>query len=176
MFSLKSLLLATAVAAVFVAAFLNSSSIWASVIVMLTLLLLIATLLSIYLLPNRRPFLICALIAGVTYGAAAFVRPLGLYDSLLTTRLLFEWWYAGNPEGIEDFFNNNGRTDRDNLYSVLTYDSPIEAFIPPESGSDFRALQRIGHCAVALFLAVIAGLVGSYVARRRELNARPNHV
>jgi len=91
MFSLRALLLAVLVSAVFVAAFLNSSSIWASVVVMLTLLLLIAALLSLYLCPDRRPFLICALIAGVTYGAAAFVRPLGFYDSLITTRLLFEW-------------------------------------------------------------------------------------
>jgi hypothetical protein len=177
MFSLKSLFLVILVAAVFVAAFLNWSPLWSSVVVMLTLLLLIAALLSLYLCPDRRPFLICALIAGVTYGAAAFVRPLGLYDSLITTRLLFEWWHADDREGIDEFLDNSGMPNSDNLYAVLTYETPMmESFIPAHVGGDFRALQRIGHCAVALILAVIAGLVGSYVARRRDLEARRKQV
>ncbi len=40
----------------------------------------------------------------------------------------------------------------------------------------WRDFMRTGHCAVALMLAVIAGLVGSYVARQRDVNATANHV
>jgi hypothetical protein len=34
---------------------------------------------------------------------------------------------------------------------------------------EFVVVQRIGHCVVALILAMIAGLVGSYVAGRCDL-------
>ncbi len=71
MFSLKSLFLLVLVAAVFVVAFLNSSPIWASVIVTLTVLLLIAASVSIYLFPEKRPILVCAVIAGSIYGSLA---------------------------------------------------------------------------------------------------------
>ncbi len=94
MFSLKSLLLAVLVAAVFIVALLNRSPIWASVIVTMTVLLLAVALVGIYLLPDKRPFLVCAVIVGLVYGAAAFVRPLGLWESLLSTRVLHDAWFS----------------------------------------------------------------------------------
>ena len=72
-FSLKSLLLSVLVAAVFIVAFLNSSFVWASIVVTLTLLLLMAAVVSSYRLPQTRPMLVCAAIVGISYGAAAFV-------------------------------------------------------------------------------------------------------
>ena len=179
MFSLKSLLLATAVAAVFIVAFLNRSPIWASVIVTLTVLSLIAAAVSIYLFPAKLPFVVCAVIAGVGYGGIALIRPLGLWHSLTTSHLLFEWWLklardeyavllaaAGGP-----IYNEAA------LYWSLAGELPEAANVLSNKAiTSFRSLQQIGHCAIALILAVIAGLVGSYVARRRDVHARPNHV
>ncbi len=33
-----------------------------------------------------------------------------------------------------------------------------------------RSLQQIGHSTIAIGLAVIAGLIGSYVARKRQIS------
>jgi len=171
MFSLRSLLLATAVAAVFIVAFLNRSPIWASVIVTMTMLLLAVALVGIYLLPDKRPFLVCAVIVGLVYSAAAFVRPLGLWESLLSTRVLHHLWFNRDVGAAES------EEDRSEVFLMLSDD---RAMYGTGSNEELRRIwrdfMRTGHCAVALILAVIAGLVGSYVARRRDLNARANHV
>jgi hypothetical protein len=159
MFSIKALLIATAVAAGFIVAFLDRSEAWASVIVTLTIALLAAAAMGIYLAPERRPFLICAVIVGVIYGSIALIRPLGLSPSLVTSRLLFRIWY---PEQLNVAYAYWLFTDAPEPGSLLT----------AETLTAFRSFQQIGHCAVAVVLAVIGGLIGSYVARRRDFNAR----
>jgi hypothetical protein len=160
------MMLAVLVVAVFIVAFLNASPIWASVIVTLTLLLLAIALMSIYLLPSKRPFLTCAVIMGTVYGSAAFVRPLGFYSSLLTTRIMFEQWYTTHQDDIYAWTVGTHTSlniqDKEVLFSCVTEYAIVEGIL-----GDCTAVQRIGHCAIALSLAVIAGLVGSYVARKR---------
>jgi hypothetical protein len=173
-FSLKSLLLSVLVAAVFIVAFLNASPILASVIVTLTVALLVCALVSIYLFPERRPFFVCAVVAGVTYAALAFVRPLGLHDSLITTRILFEWWCEDSQQAITDFASSLGvsGSDKVNMYNLLTAEFiSLRSQLPEVEGGRLWSILRIGHCAVALILAVIAGLVVSAVARRREVRS-----
>jgi hypothetical protein len=165
MFSLKSLLLAVLVAAVFVVAFLNSSPIWASVIVTLTILVLIGLLIAVYLVPAQRPFLVCASIMGALYLGLALCRPLGVSELLVTTRLMFNWWLIGNESEVDKYLIETGfqTGERQIAYKMLTKDF----YLPSDASIAFGAFQAIGHCAVALILAVIAGLVGSYVARQR---------
>jgi hypothetical protein len=167
MFSLKSLLTSVLVAAVFIVAFLNSSPMWASVIVTLTVLLLVAASVSSYLFPDKRPFLACALITGLIYGGAAFVRPLGLQDSLITTQVFYERWYSGRdfPARTEPDF------DKPSLFLLISLPFK-DTYVPKYVYEGFWESQRIGHCATALTLAVIAGLAGSYVARKRQVVLR----
>jgi hypothetical protein len=167
MFSIRSLLIATALAAIFVVAFLDRSEAWASIIVTLTILLLAAAGMAIYLVPSRRPFLICAVTMGVTYGSIALIRPLGLSHSLVTSRVLFGIWYSEQQGNLTDV-----------AYAYwLFIDAPDPgSLLTAETMTAFRSFQQIGHCAVAVMLAVIAGLLGSYVARRRDFNARVGHV
>ncbi len=110
-FSLKSLLLSVLVAAVFIVAFLNSSFVWASIVVTLTLLLLMAAVVSSYLLPQTRPMLVCAAIVGISYGAAAFVSPLGLWDSLVSSILLYDVWYEVNQEELNQYLSRTASSD-----------------------------------------------------------------
>jgi hypothetical protein len=173
MFSLRTLLLAVVVAAVFIVAFPNSSPIWSCVVVTLTLLLLVAALVGIYLFPDKRPFLVCAVIAGVVYGAAALIEPLGIQDSLITTRLHFEFWYDPRVSVIPPDARDLGK---ETIYQLLFERSVTTTFLPVGSAREFHSFNRIGHCAVALILAVIAGLVGSYVARRRVHHVGSNNV
>ncbi len=173
MFSLRSLLLATAVAAVFVVAFLNSSPIWTSLIFTLTILLLIAALASSYLVREKRPFLVCAMIAGVIYGSVALIGPLGLSRSLLISRFFFGLWLSQHDEVVAMV----PPKEREVVYRLLIEDSDsVGQYLTADQSREFRSFLQIGHCAAALILAVIAGLVGSYVARRRDFDARPNHV
>jgi hypothetical protein len=165
------MLVAVAVAAVFVVAFLNSSPLWSSVIVTLTLFILAIAAISIYLYPNARPFLICALMMGLIYLAAAFVRPLGFSDSLITTHAIFEWWYVGQAEDIQRWIVDPGSRGgtKGAVFTLLNYEAAyFDDQGPAGVLAHFQACQRIGHCAVALILAVIAGLIGSYVARKRQ--------
>jgi hypothetical protein len=179
MFSLKSLLLAVLVAAVFVVAFIKYSPFWASVIVMLTVLLLASALISIYLIPNNRPFLVCAVIMGVVYGTVALIRPLGLSNQLITTHLLYDWYFFDKGAEIKMQIRDTlvpNATD-ESVYWLLAYDLPhVGTHLTAHLIGAFRSLQYIGHCAIALILAVIAGLVGSYVARRRDLKTGLNDV
>jgi hypothetical protein len=176
MFSLKSLLIAVLVAAVFVAAFLNRSEVWAGVAVSVALVLLGCGLFSIYMFPERRAFFVPAVMIGVLYGSAGLIRPLGLNTSLVTTRLMFEWWYWRDDEAVTEAARNQGDLDvvvidsrpkdmdKDTAYTVITSDV---FYGSDERLAEWPNLQRIGHSAIALILAVIAGLVGSYVARKR---------
>jgi hypothetical protein len=178
MFSLRAMLLAVVVAAVFIAAFVNRSEVWSGVAVSVALVLLGCGLFSIYVFPDRRAFFVPAVLIGVLYGSVALIRPLGLNTSLVTTRLMFEWWYWRDEEAVTEAARNQGildmgviesrpqDMDKDTAYAVITND----VFY----GSDVRLaewpnLQRIGHSAIALILAVIAGLVGSYVARKGQV-------
>jgi hypothetical protein len=158
MFSIKSLLIATAVAAVFTVALLERSEAWASIIVTLSVLLLAAAAMAIYLSPERRPFLICAVIVGVIYGSVALIRPLGLSHLLVTSRLLFGIWHS------------EPTTEMAQLYWVLTEAPHPESFLTAETMASFWSFQQIGHCAVAVLLAALAGLIGSYLVSRREFN------
>jgi hypothetical protein len=176
MFSLRAMLLAVVIAAVFVAAFVYSSEVSAGVSVTLALALLVCGFVAIYLFPERRAFLVPAVIVGVTYGSAAFIQPLGLNRSLVTTRLLFEWWYAASDADLPQAFTSAGVTvmDKDTIYASLMdfgyYEGTSDVI------NDYDILQRIGHSSVAVVLAVIAGLVGSYVVRRRMHNAGSRNV
>ncbi len=179
MFSLKSLLISVFVAAVYIAGFLYASAIWASVIVTVTLGLLAGALVAIYLVPERRSFLVPAVLVGVLYGLAAFVQPLGLHDSLITTRMFFELWYADKGEAADSLLNNFATAgtefDKANVYTLISSEVlMMGGFIPAEVMGNFWPLQRIGHCSVAIVVAVVAGLVGSYVGRRTARTVSPN--
>ncbi len=122
---------------------------------------------------SRRAFFVPAVMIGLLYGSVALVRPLGLHGSLVTTRLMFEWWYSGNKSDINQYVIGTNFADADVtgevVYSILT--NPVTEMYGPNQTilDEFGVIQRIGHCAVALSLAVIAGLVGSYVARKRQV-------
>ena len=147
---------------------------WASIILTLNMLLLAAAGMAIYLVPSRRPFLICAVIMGVIYGSIALVRPLGLSHSLVTSRVLFGIWY---PEQQGNIGGTTGVPTKDMAYGywLLTEAPNPDSFLTADVITSFRSFQQIGHCAVAVILATFAGLIGSYVARRSDLNARANH-
>ena len=178
MFSLRTLLFSVVIAAAYIAAFVNRSEVWAGVSVSVALVLLGYGLFAIYMFPERRAFFVPAVMIGVLYSSVALMRPLGLNASLVTTRLLFELWYS--PDRPMDFANATTRAsiqpfDKELAYSILTSAATDLYYVEPLR-DEFRVLQRIGHSTIAVVLAVIAGLAGSYVARRRDLKARPNHV
>ncbi len=126
----------------------------------MTVLLLAVALVGIYLLPDKRPFLVCAVIVGLVYGAAAFVRPLGLWVLFLSMRVLHDVWFSRDVGPAES------PEDRSEVFLMLSDDRTMHG-----TGSNgelsrvWRDFMRTGHCVIALILAVIAGLVGPYVAR-----------
>jgi hypothetical protein len=177
MFSLKSLLLAVLVAAVCVAALIKGSALWASVVFTMALILLMCGLAAIYLEPEKRSFCVPACIAGIVYGLAAFCQPLGFQTGLTTDYLFFELWYT--EEMKEHFFAQGVPVEsNDYVYDMLSNDLLVEPllFQGAKTTNSFRLLQRIGHSTIAIGVAVVAGLVGSYVARWRDLKARANGV
>jgi hypothetical protein len=54
------------------------------------------------------------------------------------------------------------------LYWLLTEARNPESFLTAETMTSFWSFQQMGHCAVAVLLAAVAGLVGSYVTVRRD--------
>ncbi len=173
MFSLKTMLLAVVVAAIIAAACVYRTPAWAGVVVAMALGLLIYGLSAIYLAPSKRSFFVPACIAGAVYGLAAFCQLLGFQEGLPTNRLLFELWYT---EDVQSQLKNQGNPIefKDSAYTFLSNDFFMLPLVyeGPAVTNTFRVLQQIGHAAFAIGVAVIAGLVGSYVTRRRELEAR----
>jgi len=169
MFSLRTMLLAVMVAAICAAGFVYRTPMWASIVVTMALGFLVFGLAAIYFLPEKRAFFVPACLAGIVYGAAAFCQPLGLQAGLTTNRLLFEAWYS---EEMHVEFTGLGLSidDKDVAYTMLSNDSMMLPMIfeGAEFTNSFRFVQQVGHATIAIVLAVGAGLIGSYVERKRR--------
>ncbi len=101
MFSLRTLFVAMAIAAICIAGLVQRTPLWANIVVgSSTLCLLGYSLIAIYLSPSNRPFFVPAVIAGCLYGAAAYWQP----PSLVTDGLLFSWWYSDNSVSVDKLF------------------------------------------------------------------------
>ena len=182
MFSLRTLFVAMAIAAICIAGLVQRTPLWANIVVTLTLCLLGYGLIAIYLSPSKRPFFVPAVIAGCLYGAAAYWQP----PSLVTDGLLFSWWYSDNSVSVDKLFRKVSEMPWNMaVMSAVLSDKPeriapyLNSFgvldLLPIQAS-LRSHRQIGHSTIAIVLAVCAGLVGSYVARQRDVNARASHV
>ncbi len=196
MFSLRTMLLAVVVAAVCVAGLIFQTSLWANTVATLALALLAYGLVAIYMCPEQRSFYVPACIIGSLYLVASLCVPLGLRGALITDRLLFESWNGkdgvievlsrfnpvivadARPNGTSSKKNPDAVVTDDAAYGILQDMEAIQIYIPEVWGRavHFQSLQKVAHSTIAIVLAVGAGLIGSYVARRRDPKARANHV
>jgi hypothetical protein len=108
MFSLRTLLIAIAVAALGIAAIVNRTPLWASAFVTLTIALILAATVLAILRPTHRAFWAPTAIVGIAYTLTVYCDPLrDLHYQLLSTQITingWEWLHRAHRQkaGIDD--------------------------------------------------------------------------
>jgi hypothetical protein len=171
MFSLRSLFILVAFAALACAALLNRTELWGSVIIAVTLTLAVGMTIAVWISPSSRLFY--APFAGVIWGYffVLFFDPLkGLEKNLITSKLIFEVW----PHLVER---------KPNSYSPAIWAGDFYNIIRPEFvggiQTNWAALHSLTgfyytvHCCAAVLFGSVAGSLTVLANRGRNIDAMP---
>jgi hypothetical protein len=166
MYSLRSLLLIVGVAALGSAALIYRTSFWACLIVSLTLGIFLFGSLRIYSDPPKRPFWIPCLLVGLPYLAIALVGVLEIDKHLITSRFIFQIWYAGaDPELAAKWGAAylQGPSDFEETFyyfvlpsGAMTWDIGL---VEQSVVHEFRRVYAVAQSLIALGLGALVGAV-----------------
>jgi hypothetical protein len=168
-FSLRTLFLATAIAALGVAALVAQTRVWTSIFVGVGLVIVVAA--TIVAVCRRQ------MVSGVSSAVAwlyiavvfSFWFPT-LHSSLPTTALLIESWWSWQSEKYGEFAAQPAVVEftKDSLYDP-TYLSGLSGFaMPEELKNSFLFFYVPGQMFFTLIFATIAGLFAAFLARPRR--------
>lgn len=156
-FSLLTLLGVVLVAAVFCAALVNPTALFARVIVSLTFVILLSSMLMAAILRRQFPFGFA--MVGSAYFLLVFLDSI-LFVTSFKDLVLTEWIVEESAVALHDEFGEAG-----------TFERAAEQFLA-EEGRSRENFGHIGHSLWTLLLATLGGLFASWLARRRD-GAKP---
>lgn len=175
-YSLGTLFVVTAIAAISSAAVANYSPVWAEVMVTATAgILLLGLLTAILGRDNARTFAIGFAVVGWVYFSLAFVEAVGLRGHLLTSRAVNRLFQVTQEPRVTSNISLPGAV-------AIDFAMPIATGTMPGQGNSFtfstsgltgtlvldeapRELHDIAHCIWALVLALFGGMAAQVIQR-----------